>query len=102
MDKTPQCCDASFWIRLSEKQTNNHLYYFGSSGRGNCCQQQYYLCLGLSFELFILKKVTDHTYDAAAQVAKRGRKRGLQIDEREMCDYEKVIPITCNAALVLI
>lgn len=63
-------------------------------------QNQVHWCC--PFELFILKKVTDHTYDAAAQVAKRGRKRGLQIDEREMCDYEKVIPITCNSALVLI
>ena len=44
--------------------------------------------------------MTDHTYDAAAQVAKRGEKRGRQmaVDDGEMCEYEKVFPITCSAA----
>ena len=36
-------------------------------------QNQVHWCC--PFELFILKKVTDHTYDAAAQVAKRTANR---------------------------
>ena len=26
----------------------------------------------------------------------------MAVDDREMCEYEKVIPITCNAALIVI